>query len=183
DTYRDRSCTFNDDIQGTGAITLAAAISAVRVCGTPLRNQRVVIFGAGAAGLGTAAQIRDAMVREGLSKEDAASRFWCVDRQGLLTTGMAVPPRDYQVDYARPAAESKSWQHAGHAPGVGLAAVVRRVPPTVLLGAFPPNTNNGRTYVIAQVKKPMRDPGLPPTASPPRATKTSDTMFTAAARA
>ena len=63
--YRDRICTFNDDMQGTGAITLAAAISAVRVCGTPLRNQRVVIFGAGTAGVGIADQIRDAMVREG----------------------------------------------------------------------------------------------------------------------
>ena len=87
--YRDRICTFNDDMQGTGAITLAAAISAVRVCGTPLRNQRVVIFGAGTAGIGVADQIRDAMVREGLSNEDAARRFWCVDRQGLLTTDMA----------------------------------------------------------------------------------------------
>jgi malate dehydrogenase (oxaloacetate-decarboxylating) len=60
-----------------------------RVCGTPLRNQRVVIFGAGTAGIGIADQIRDAMVREGLSKQDAVRRFWCVDRQGLLTTEMA----------------------------------------------------------------------------------------------
>ena len=55
--YRDQICTFNDDMQGTGAITLAAAISAVRVCGTPLRNQRVVIFGAGTAGIGVADQL------------------------------------------------------------------------------------------------------------------------------
>src|SRR5580700_6059745 len=65
--YRDLICTFNDDMQGTGAITLAAAISASRVCGTPLRNQRVVIYGAGTAGVGVADQLRDAMVREGLS--------------------------------------------------------------------------------------------------------------------
>ena len=123
--YRDRICTFNDDIQGTGAITLAAAISAVRVCGTPLRNQRVVIFGAGTAGIGVADQIRDAMVREGLSKEDAARRFWCVDRQGLLTTEMAGQLRDYQATYARPAAESQGWKHDGewkrHRPGRGGA--------------------------------------------------------------
>ena len=61
-------CTFNDDMQGTGAITLAAAISAVRVRGTALRNQRVVIFGAGTAGIGIADQIREAMVGEGISK-------------------------------------------------------------------------------------------------------------------
>src|SRR5689334_19956167 len=72
DKYRDRICTFNDDMQGTGAITMAAAISAVRVCGTPFRNQRIVIFGAGTAGIGCADQIRDAMVREGLSIENAA---------------------------------------------------------------------------------------------------------------
>jgi len=102
--YGDQICTFNDDMQGTGAITLAAAISAVRVCGTRLRHQRVVIFGAGTAGVGIADQLRDAMVREGLSKQEAAGRFWCVDRQGLLTTDMADQLRDYQVTYARPAA-------------------------------------------------------------------------------
>ena len=133
--YRDRVCTFNDDIQGTGAITLAAAISAVRVCGTPLRNQRVVIFGAGTAGIGVADQIRDAMVREGLSKEDATRRFWCVDRQGLLTAEMAGQLRDYQVAYARPAAESRGWKHDGDGNGVSLAEVVRRVKPTMLVGA------------------------------------------------
>src|SRR3989440_5223267 len=103
--YRNQICTFNDDMQGTGAITLAAAISAVRVCGTPLRTQRVVIFGAGTAGVGIADQIRDAMVREGLSRQDAARRFWFVDRQGVLTAGIARPPHDHQVPYARPRAE------------------------------------------------------------------------------
>jgi malate dehydrogenase (oxaloacetate-decarboxylating) len=133
--YRDRICTFNDDIQGTGAITLAAAISAVRVCGTPLRNQRVVIFGAGTAGVGIADQIRDAMMREGLSKEDAAKRFWCVDREGLLTTNMDDELRDFQVTYARPAAESKGWKHDGDGNRISLAEVVRRVKPTMLIGA------------------------------------------------
>ncbi len=133
--YRGKICTFNEDMQGTGAITLAAAISAVRVCGTPLRNQRVVIFGAGTAGIGVADQIRDAMVREGLSKEDATRRFWCVDRQGLLTADMGDQLHDYQMAYARPAAESKNWTRDGDGNGVGLAEVVRRVRPTMLVGA------------------------------------------------
>jgi malate dehydrogenase (oxaloacetate-decarboxylating) len=133
--YREELCTFNDDIQGTGAITLAAAISAVRVCGTPLRNQRVVIFGAGTAGIGIADQIRDAMVREGLSKEDASRRFWCVDKSGLLTTDSAGPLLDYQATYARPAGESKSWKHDLPGNGLSLAEVVRRVAPTMLIGA------------------------------------------------
>jgi len=134
DKYRDRISTFNDDMQGTGAITLAAAISAARVCGAPLRNQRIVIFGAGTAGMGIADQIRDAMMREGLSKEDAASRFWCVDRHGLLIAGMSGL-RDYQTAYARPAAESKAWKHDGDGTGVSLAEVVHRVKPTMLIGA------------------------------------------------
>jgi malate dehydrogenase (oxaloacetate-decarboxylating) len=133
--YRDRICIFNDDMQGTGAITLAAAISAVRVCGTPLRNQRVVIFGAGTAGIGVADQLRDAMVREGLSKEDAARRFWCVDRQGLLTADMDGQLRDYQATYARPFAESHAWKSGRNGNGVDLAEVVRRVQPTMLIGA------------------------------------------------
>lgn len=134
DKYRDRICTFNDDMQGTGAIALAATISAVRVCGTPLRNQRVVIFGAGTAGVGIADQLRDAMLREGLSEEDATRRFWCVDRDGLLTTELADQLRDYQATYARPAAESKGWKRDGNGHGVGLAEVVRRVKPTMLIG-------------------------------------------------
>jgi malate dehydrogenase (oxaloacetate-decarboxylating) len=132
--YRDRICTFNDDIQGTGAITLAAAISAVRACGTPLRSQRVVIFGAGTAGIGAADQIRDAMVREGLSATDAAARFWCLDRQGLLNSDTGTQLTDCQVPYARPAAESLGWKHTT-AGGFDLAEVVRRVKPTMLIGA------------------------------------------------
>jgi malate dehydrogenase (oxaloacetate-decarboxylating) len=132
--YRDRICTFNDDMQGTGAITLAAAMSAVRVCGTPVRSQRVVIFGAGTAGIGVADQIHHAMMREGLSKEDAASRFWCVDRQGLLTTDMAGELHDYQVTYARPAADCKGWKHDTNEGGISLAEVVHRVKPTMLIG-------------------------------------------------
>ena len=133
--YHERICTFNDHMQGTGAITLAAAISAVRVCGTPLRNQRVVIFGAGTAGVGIADQIRDAMVGEGLSKADATRHFWCVDQQGLLTADMTGQLPDYQATYARPAAESRGWKHDGNENGIGLAEVVHRVMPTMLIGA------------------------------------------------
>jgi len=133
--YRSRFCIFNDDMQGTGAITLAAAISAVRVCGTPLRNQRIVIFGSGTAGIGIADQIRDAMVSEGLSQEDAAARFWCVDRQGLLTTDMAGELPEHQVNYARPIAESQTWKRDINGTGVALAEVVHRVKPTMLIGA------------------------------------------------
>ncbi len=133
--YRDQMCTFNDDMQGTGAITLASAISAVRVCGTPLRNQRVVIFGAGTAGIGIADQIRNGIVGEGLSREDAVQRFWCVDRQGLLTSDMAGQLPEHQVTYARPIKEAKGWKRDANGNGISLAEVVRRVKPTMLIGA------------------------------------------------
>jgi malate dehydrogenase (oxaloacetate-decarboxylating) len=127
--------TFNDDIQGTGAITLAAAISAVRASGTPLRQQRVAIFGAGTAGIGAADQIRDAMKREGLGAEEAARRFWCVDREGLLTRDMRGPLPEYQAAYARPAGECNGWKRNPDGTGIELAEVVRRVKPTMLIGA------------------------------------------------
>jgi malate dehydrogenase (oxaloacetate-decarboxylating) len=120
-------------MQGAGAIALAAAISAVRVCGVPLSSQRVVILGAGTAGIGIADQIRDAMVRDGLSKETALSRFWCVDRDGLLVNTMAGELRDLGGLYARSAGENWAVDENGNGPG--LAEVVRRVHPTMLIGA------------------------------------------------
>jgi malate dehydrogenase (oxaloacetate-decarboxylating) len=146
--YRDQICTFNDDMQGTGAITLAAAISAVRVCGTPLRTQRVVIFGSGTAGIGIADQIREAMIGEGITQEEATKRFWCVDQQGLLTSDMKKQLGDYQYAYARPVAESKDWKHEGKTNAVSLAEVVRRVAPTMLIGAS--NAAGGFTESIVR---------------------------------
>jgi malate dehydrogenase (oxaloacetate-decarboxylating) len=161
--YRGQSRIFSDDLQGTGAITLAAAVSAMRVCGTPLRNQRIVIFGAGTAGIGIADLIRDVMIHEGLTKEVASRRFWCVDVNGLLTDDMDQLP-DYHQSYARPAAEVKAWKrgstegkksardnaqgkgargksarehesaHAGNEGILGLAEVVHEVRPTMLIG-------------------------------------------------
>ncbi len=113
DKYHSQCPIFSDDLQGTGAITLAAAVSAMRVCGTLLRNQRVVIFGAGTAGIGIADLLRDVMVSEGLSAEAASRRFWCVDSNGLLTDDMGDQLRDYHETYARPAAEVKGWRRDG----------------------------------------------------------------------
>jgi malate dehydrogenase (oxaloacetate-decarboxylating) len=132
--YRQQICTFNDDVQGTGAITLAALFSAMQVTGQRLREQRVVIFGAGTAGIGNADQIRAAMMLEGLSKEEATRRFWCVDQQGLLLDNMGNALRDFQVPYARPAAEVKDWKRSLPNGGISLAEVVRQVHPTILIG-------------------------------------------------
>ena len=86
--YRDKVPTFNDDVQGTGAIVMAGLLNAVARTGRSWTEQRVVVFGAGTAGVGIADQIRDQMVRHGLSKEDATRRIWLVDLPGLLTADM-----------------------------------------------------------------------------------------------
>lgn len=132
--YRSELCMFNDDMQGTGAITLAAVVSALRANGTSLRHQRVVIFGAGTSGIGIADQLCDAMIRDGLSAEEAGRCFWCVDRPGLLTSDMADRLGDYQKAYARSPSESRAWNRDLNG-GINLAEVVRRVKPTILIGA------------------------------------------------
>lgn len=133
DRYRPQEFTFNDDVQGTGAVNLAAVLSGVKASGTPLRAHRVVIFGAGTAGIGIADQLRDAMVADGLSAEEAGARIFAVDRYGLLTEDQDEL-RDFQVGYARPAAEVADWQRDEKVGGIALAEVVERVRPTVLIG-------------------------------------------------
>ncbi len=134
DRYRDRVCTFNDDIQGTGAVNLAAVLSGVRATGTPLPEHRIVVFGAGTAGIGVADQLRDALIAEGLTAEQATARFWCVDRYGLLTTDQGDRLRDVQRPYARPAEEVEGWHRDENLPGIPLNEVVRRARPTILIG-------------------------------------------------
>ncbi|MGW7524869.1 NAD-dependent malic enzyme [Streptomyces sp. NPDC054783] len=132
--YRDQVCTFNDDIQGTGAVNLAAVLSGVRAVGVPLPRHRIVVFGAGTAGIGVADQLRDALVAEGLSPAEATARFWCVDRYGLLTADQGDKLRDFQQPYARPADEVDGWRRDDSLPGIPLDEVVRRVRPTILIG-------------------------------------------------
>jgi malate dehydrogenase (oxaloacetate-decarboxylating) len=131
DRYAGSCATFNDDMQGTAAVVLAAAFSAVRAAGTRICEQRVVIHGAGTAGAGIADALRQAMIADGLSPAEATARFWAVDRDGLLTSD-AGTLRDFQVRYARPATEPAGWgSGGGHA---GLAEVVAHVHPTMLIG-------------------------------------------------
>jgi malate dehydrogenase (oxaloacetate-decarboxylating) len=134
--YRDERLTFNDDIQGTGAVNLAAVLAATRASGVPLAGHRIVIFGMGTAGAGIADQLTAAMAADGVPEAEARRRFWAVDRQGLLTQGMTALS-DMQRRYARDPAEVAGWRRddrPGAADGIGLAEVVARVHPTVLIG-------------------------------------------------
>jgi malate dehydrogenase (oxaloacetate-decarboxylating) len=132
DRYAGSCCTFNDDMQGTAAVVFAAILAAIRISGGSLRDQRVVILGAGTAGMGIADMVRDAMVEEGLSAEEATRRFWALDRKGLLTDDRTAGMRDFQVPYAHPAGDVAGW--AGPDGAIRLAEVVANARPTVLIG-------------------------------------------------
>ena len=128
--YRDERLTFNDDIQGTGAVNLAAVLAATRATGIPLAGHRIVIFGMGTAGAGIADQLTGAMAADGVPEAEARRHLWAVDRPGLLTRDMPVLS-DAQRRYARDPAEVAGWRRDD---GIGLAEVVARVRPTVLIG-------------------------------------------------
>jgi len=131
DRYSADLCTFNDDMQGTAAVALAAAVAGVRAAGSRMRDQRVVILGPGTAGVGIADFLREAMVRDGLAADEATRRIWLVGRRGVLTDDMGELLRDFQVQYARPAAEVAGW---GASAQPGLAETVAQVGPTMLIG-------------------------------------------------
>lgn len=127
DTYR----IFNDDMQGTGAIVMAAVFSAMKVTKQTFADQRLVVYGAGTAGTGMADQIHAGMVRAGLSDEEAKARIWLIDKHGLVTDDQSDLP-DYQQVYARPAREVTDWARSDG--GVRLLEVVRQAKPTILIG-------------------------------------------------
>lgn len=132
DKYGEKILTFNDDIQGTGAVTLAAVMSALKVTGLSLKEQRIVVFGPGAAGIGNADQMAEAVILEGLTKEEAYDRFWAVDYRGLLTDEMPDVLK-FQKPYTRKAEEVQDWER--NEDGIiSLMEVVKRVKPTILIG-------------------------------------------------
>ena len=131
--YRDALPSFNDDVQGTGAVNMAAVLGAVRATGVALPSHRIVIFGAGSAGIGIADQLTAALMAGGLSAAEARARFWAVDRHGLIVAG-AEGLSDEQRKFGRDSAEVADWHRDETLGGIALAEVVRRVHPTVLIG-------------------------------------------------
>ena len=132
DRYRDQLCTFNDDIQGTAAVTTGTLLAAVAGAGGRLRDQRVAILGAGSAGCGVAEQLVAAMVDEGLSEAEARGRFFLVDRPGLLHDGLDGL-RSFQRKLAQPKDRVAPWRSAEGQP-IGLLDVVKHARPTILIG-------------------------------------------------
>ncbi|MGB8381369.1 MAG: NAD-dependent malic enzyme [Dermatophilaceae bacterium] len=160
--YADRICTFNDDMQGTAAVVLAAAIASVRAAGSRIRDQRVVIHGAGTSGLGIADMMRELMIKEGLKPDEAMKQFYGLGSRGLLVEN-APGLRDFQIPYARPAAEVADWASDGGT--IGLADVVSHVRPTMLIGT---STQSGAFTepIVRQMAEHTKRPIIMPLSNP-----------------
>ncbi len=128
--YRKRIPSFNDDIQGTGAVALAGLLSAVRMKGEKFTDQRFVIFGAGAGGIGVARAIKAGLMRQGLDEIEALARIFVIDSKGLLLKNRAMEP--YKAEFAHDPKDVEGWRFSGRAPG--LLETIRGARATALLG-------------------------------------------------
>ena len=124
--YQNKITTFNDDIQGTGIVALAAILGALNISKQKFTNQRVMVFGAGTAGAGIAHQIYEEFMQQGLSSEEAKQHIYLVDKQGLLTNDMTDLTEGQQF-FARSASELQE-------PQPTLQAAVSAIQPTILIG-------------------------------------------------
>ena len=237
DRYRDRLCTFNDDIQGTAAVATGTLLSAIAVTGVPLTEQRIAIFGAGSAGCGIAGLLLAAMIEAGLDAGEAARRFFMIDQDGLLIQGMnSIAP--FQERFVQPRSAVAAWRLA-RPDRATLLDVVRNAKPTTLIGVsgqpgafseevvramaaanrrpvifplsnptsraeatpgdieswsegraivgtgspFPPLVRDGRRFNVDQTNNSYIFPGVGLGAIAAQASRITDTMFMAAAKA
>ena len=130
--YRHRLCTFNDDIQGTAAVTTATLLAAVHATGVPLHGQTIALFGSGGAGLGIASLLLSAMREQGLSEDQARQRIYAFNRYGLLVEG-GRGIRESQEPWVRPRRDVEGWQLSGETD-ISLLDVVRNAGITALVG-------------------------------------------------
>jgi malic enzyme len=130
--FRERLCTFNDDIQGTAAIVVAGIYAAMRITRQPVRDQRLVLAGAGASAQGIADLFVAALTEEGLSHEEARHRVWTVDSRGLVTADRSGL-EDFKAASARPLHEvaNVAWRDRSR---ISLEETIRHFKPTILIG-------------------------------------------------
>lgn len=131
--YRNRLCTFNDDIQGTAAVTVAGLLAASRLIGTRFSEHRIVILGAGSSAFGISDQIVAAMGRAGVAADEARKSLWLIDSKGLVHD-QRVLDEPFKKKYAQPFERTADWQ-LDDPSRIQFADVVRNVRPTILIGA------------------------------------------------
>jgi malate dehydrogenase (oxaloacetate-decarboxylating) len=130
--YRNELLTFNDDIQGTSAVALGAIFAGVSVSGKSLKDQQIVMLGAGSAGIGVADGLREMLKAEGMSEQEARSHFWVIDKDGLLHTGRKDLSSEQSV-YAQSENLVSGWPRTASGQ-IGLADVIRKINATILIG-------------------------------------------------
>ncbi|MBA3604165.1 MAG: NAD-dependent malic enzyme [Parachlamydiaceae bacterium] len=132
ETYRDEICSFNDDIQGTAAVATGTLLAAIQITKSSLNDQRFVVVGAGSAGCGICNLIMQAMIEEGVSKAEAKSKFFLIDRLGLLLedTPNLYP---FQKEFVQPKNKVAAWK-CEKSECITLLECIRNVHPTVLIG-------------------------------------------------
>ena len=162
DRYRDQLLTFNDDIQGTAAVALGAVLGAVAVAGTALKDQQIVMLGAGSAGIGVADFLRAALRDTGLSDEDARRRFWFVDKDGLLHSGRTDLTPEQRV-YAQPRERMAASASTTHS--IGLADVIEKINATILIGL---STAHGAfsESIVREMARKVKRPIIFPLSNP-----------------
>ena len=155
--------TFNYDIQGTSAVAIGAILGAVAVAGKKLKDQQIVMLGAGAAGIGVADGLREAMKGVGLSEEEASSHFSVVDKDGLLHTGRKDLTPEQSV-YAKAKSQGAGWPRSssGH---IGLADVIGKINATILIGLSTVGGAFSETIVREMARKVER-PSIFPLSNP-----------------
>ena len=166
DKYRDSLCTFNDDIQGTAAVTLGAIYKALKVTGKKVSDQQVVILGAGSAGTGVADYIMQAMIAEGMEETKARRRFFILDSKGLLQT-TRTNLSEAQQKFAQPAAELAYLDKKASEEGekIGLDEVIKNISATILIGVSS-QPNQFTESIIRQMASNVHRPIIFPLSNP-----------------
>jgi malate dehydrogenase (oxaloacetate-decarboxylating) len=161
--YRDKLCTFNDDIQGTAAVAAATLLATVNVSGTPLTEQRIVVLGAGSAGCGIASLLLQAMIDAGLAALEAKKRFFVLNSRGLLVEGMA-DLGDAQRPFVQTSSAISSWSLRN--PGtVDLLDVVANARPTALIGVSG-QPSAFTESIVREMAKHVERPAIMPLSNP-----------------
>lgn len=166
DKYRDSLCTFNDDIQGTAAVTLGAIYRALKITGKKFSDQQVVILGAGSAGTGVADYISQAMIAEGMEETKAHRHFFILDSKGLLQT-TRTELSEVQQKFAQPAVELASSDKKAGEEGekIGLDEVIKNISATILIGVSS-QPNQFTESIVRQMANKVDRPIIFPLSNP-----------------
>lgn len=157
--YRPRLTCFNDDVQGTGVVTMAAIMAAGWISKIEVKDQRLLVFGAGTAGTGIADQFRDAVAQSGKSKEEASAQVWLFDRPGLLLESHGNDLTAAQIPYAR---RDEEWSEKDTKD---LVAVIREIKPHVLVGCST-CPKSFTEEVVKEMVKHVERPAIFPLSNP-----------------